>query len=97
MKNLSRFCNVIYFYFFLIIFCILLSRAIPLAIFQSETSIKHHYLRRWLKDSSLTDFDIRNILDWGYYIERFSGTVMKIITIPAALQVPYLILNHMKL
>ena len=62
-------------------------RAIPLAIFQAEASIKHHYLRRWLKDNSITNFDIRNILDWDYYIERLSGTVMKIITIPAALQV----------
>ena len=26
------------------------------------------------------------ILDWEYYIERLGGTVMKIITIPAALQ-----------
>lgn len=62
-------------------------RAIPLAIFQAEPSVKHHYLRRWLKDPSITNFDIRNVLDWEYYIERLSGTVMKIITIPAALQV----------
>ncbi|KAB7504214.1 DNA polymerase epsilon catalytic subunit A [Armadillidium nasatum] len=60
--------------------------AIPLAIFQSEPSVKHHYLKRWLKDHSITDFDIRNILDWEYYIERLSGTIQKIITIPAALQ-----------
>lgn len=26
------------------------------------------------------------IIDWDYYIERFGGTVQKIITIPAALQ-----------
>ncbi|XP_050693132.1 DNA polymerase epsilon catalytic subunit A-like [Eriocheir sinensis] len=61
-------------------------RAIPLNIFQTEPSVKHHYLRRWLKDPSLSNFDIRNILDWNYYIERLSGTIMKIITIPAALQ-----------
>ncbi|KAK7073292.1 hypothetical protein SK128_028068 [Halocaridina rubra] len=61
-------------------------RAIPLAIFQAETSVMRHYLRRWLKDLSMTNFDIRNVLDWEYYIERLSGTVMKIITIPAALQ-----------
>ena len=29
----------------------------------------------------------RTVLDWDYYIERLSGTIMKIITIPAALQV----------
>ncbi|XP_054717403.1 DNA polymerase epsilon catalytic subunit A-like [Uloborus diversus] len=61
-------------------------RAIPLAIFQAEPSVKKHYLRRWLKSPGLTDFDIRTILDWEYYIERFSSTIQKIITIPAALQ-----------
>jgi hypothetical protein len=33
------------------------------------------------------DFDIRKVLDWNYYIERLGGTIQKIITIPAALQV----------
>lgn len=61
-------------------------RAIPLAIFQSEPSVKKHYLRKWLKSPGLFDFDIRTILDWEYYIERFSSAVQKIITIPAALQ-----------
>ncbi|XP_035661114.1 DNA polymerase epsilon catalytic subunit A-like [Branchiostoma floridae] len=61
-------------------------RAIPLAIFQAEPSVKKHYLKKWLKSNSITDFDIRNILDWGYYIERLGNTIQKIITIPAALQ-----------
>lgn len=61
-------------------------RAIPLAIFQSEPSVRRHYLRRWLKDNSMGDADIRDVLDWNYYIERLGGTVQKIITIPAALQ-----------
>ena len=61
-------------------------RAIPLAIFQTEDSIKKYYLRRWLKDSSMSSFDIRNILDWQYYIERLNSAIQKIITIPAALQ-----------
>ncbi|CAL1292777.1 unnamed protein product [Larinioides sclopetarius] len=61
-------------------------RAIPLAIFQAEPSVKKYYLRKWLKSPGLTDFDIRSILDWEYYIERFSSTIQKIITIPAALQ-----------
>lgn len=62
-------------------------RAIPLAIFQSESAVRRHYLRRWLKDSSIDgDIDIRQILDWNYYIERIGGTIQKIITIPAALQ-----------
>jgi len=61
-------------------------RAIPLAIFESEPSVKQHYLRRWLKDNSIQDFDIRTVLDWDYYLERLGGTIQKIITIPAALQ-----------
>ena len=61
-------------------------RAIPLAIFQTEDSIKKHYLRRWLKDASMSSFDIREILDWQYYIERLNSCIQKIITIPAALQ-----------
>ncbi len=55
--------------------------------FQAEESVRRHYLRKWLKDSSLVDFDIRKVLDWDYYIERLGGTIQKIITIPAALQV----------
>lgn len=61
-------------------------RAVPLAIFQSEPSVKRHYLKKWLKDNSMSDFDIRTILDWDYYIERLGGCIQKIITIPAALQ-----------
>ena len=61
-------------------------RAIPLAIFEAEPSVRRHYLRKWLKDNSMIDFDIRNVLDWNYYVERLGGTIQKIITIPAALQ-----------
>ncbi|XP_031367995.1 DNA polymerase epsilon catalytic subunit 1 [Apis dorsata] len=61
-------------------------RAIPLAIFQSEPAIRKYYLRKWLKDPSLQSDDIRNILDWSYYIERLGSAIQKIITIPAAMQ-----------
>lgn len=61
-------------------------RAIPLAIFQAEVGVKRHYLRKWLKNPSLHDLDIRTILDWDYYIERLGSAIQKIITIPAALQ-----------
>jgi len=64
----------------------LVFRAIPLAIFQCEVSLRKHYLRKWLKAPGLQDFDIRNILDWEYYLERLGGCIQKIITIPAALQ-----------
>lgn len=61
-------------------------RAIPVAIFTAEPAIKRHFLRKWLKDNSLTDFDLRTILDWGYYTERLGSVIQKLITIPAALQ-----------
>lgn len=48
-----------------------------------------HYLRKWLKDSSIVDIDIRHVLDWDYYIERLGGAIQKIITIPAAMQGVY--------
>ncbi|KAK9328195.1 hypothetical protein V1520DRAFT_346727 [Lipomyces starkeyi] len=61
-------------------------RAIPVAIFSSEESVKSRFLRRWLRDTSITDFDPRDIIDWDYYRERLSSVIQKIITIPAALQ-----------
>lgn len=36
-------------------------RAIPLAIFQAEPMVRKHFLRKWLKSSSLQDFDIRAV------------------------------------
>ncbi|WVR03512.1 DNA polymerase epsilon catalytic subunit A [Kwoniella sp. DSM 27419] len=61
-------------------------RAIPVAIFTAEEPVKRHFLRKWLKDNSLTDFDLRTILDWSYYTERLGSVIQKLITIPAALQ-----------
>ncbi|CDS37731.1 dna polymerase epsilon catalytic subunit a [Echinococcus multilocularis] len=62
-------------------------RAIPLAIFQADPSVKRHFLRKWLKDPSISaNVDLRAILDWDYYLERLGGAIQKIITIPAALQ-----------
>jgi DNA polymerase epsilon subunit 1 len=34
----------------------------------------------------MVDFNVKDILDWEYYKERLAGTIMKIVTIPAALQ-----------
>ncbi len=61
-------------------------RAVPVAIFSAEDSVKRSYLRKWLHDSRLIDFDIRTILDWDYYIERLGSVIQKLITIPAAMQ-----------
>ncbi|KOB69708.1 DNA polymerase, partial [Operophtera brumata] len=57
------------------------------AVAKSPAAVKRHHLRRWLKDNSITEhIDIRDVLDWAYYIERLSGAIQKIITIPAAMQ-----------
>ncbi|KAF7310481.1 DNA polymerase epsilon catalytic subunit [Mycena chlorophos] len=61
-------------------------RAVPVAIFSAEEAVKRTYLRRWLKDNSMTNFDLRSILDWQYYIERLGSVIQKLITIPAAMQ-----------
>ncbi|RLN92387.1 hypothetical protein BBJ28_00012461, partial [Nothophytophthora sp. Chile5] len=61
-------------------------RAIPTAIFATEDAVKRHFLKKWLKDPHLQDFDIRTILDWDYYRVRFASTVQKIISLPAAFQ-----------
>lgn len=61
-------------------------RAVPVAIFSAEESVKRVYLRKWLKDNGLINFDLRSILDWEYYIERLGSVIQKLITIPAAMQ-----------
>ena len=61
-------------------------RAVPVAIFSAEDAVKKTYLRRWLKDASLANFDVRDLLDWDYYIGRLKNAIQKIITIPAAFQ-----------
>jgi DNA polymerase epsilon subunit 1 len=60
-------------------------RAIPVAIFSAEESVKRHYLRKWLREDP-GDMDPRNVIDWNYYLERLSSQIQKLITIPAALQ-----------
>lgn len=60
-------------------------RAIPCVIFQAEPAIRKHYLRKWLGDGKCIT-DIREALDWKYYLERFGNVVQKIITVPASMQ-----------
>jgi DNA polymerase epsilon subunit 1 len=63
-------------------------RAIPTAIWKAEPTVMKHFLRKWLKSPGLDGdgLDIRNILDWDYYLDRLGKTIQKIISIPAALQ-----------
>lgn len=60
-------------------------RAIPVAIFAAEETVKRTYLKKWLKEDP-TDTDPRALLDWDYYLERLGSVIQKLITIPAALQ-----------
>ena len=60
-------------------------RAVPVAIFSAEDSIKRHFLRKWLKEDP-RDMDLRSVVDWDYYLERLGSVIQKLITIPAALQ-----------
>lgn len=60
-------------------------RAVPTAIFAAKPEVRQHFLRKWLRTPH-TSFEIRDILDWDYYIERLGNAIQKIITIPAALQ-----------
>ena len=61
-------------------------RAIPTAIFAVDDAVKKKYLRAWLKDATLDDFSIRELIDWPYYVQRLSAAIQKIVTIPAAMQ-----------
>jgi DNA polymerase epsilon subunit 1 len=61
-------------------------RALPIAIFQTEPRVMRSYIKKWCQDYSMEDFDMRSIIDWEYYKERFGNTILKIVTIPAALQ-----------
>lgn len=60
-------------------------RAVPTAIFATEPAIKRHFLRKWLKDTTI-EGAVREVIDWDYYRERLEGVIRKIVTIPAALQ-----------
>lgn len=59
-------------------------RAVPVAIFETDSEIMKFYLRKWCKTSS--DVGIRSIVDWSYYKQRLSSAIQKIVTIPAAMQ-----------
>lgn len=64
-------------------------RAIPVTIFDAEEPVRVHFVRRWLKDRTMSvseAADIRSIIDWTYYRQRLENAIQKIITIPAACQ-----------
>lgn len=55
-------------------------RAIPTAIFETEQTVRHKYLRKWLSGSGggllpEEELQIRKLLDWEYYKERMRNTI----------------------
>ena len=58
-------------------------RAIPIQIFSADEAVKRSFLRKWLNDPFMTDFDIRAVIDWDYYKTRLGSTVQKLVIIPA--------------
>lgn len=66
-------------------------RAIPVIIFSADPAVARAFLRRWTGDTPAGDVhtapDVREFIDWGYYRERISSAIQKIVTIPAAYQV----------
>lgn len=50
-------------------------RAVPTSIFSEKQQIKEKYLKKWLKDYSLSDFDVKSLIDWDYYKERLGGSI----------------------
>ncbi|KAL0248806.1 hypothetical protein GEMRC1_004040 [Eukaryota sp. GEM-RC1] len=59
-------------------------RAVPIVILSAEPALQREFLRRWC--GVLSSYEIKFLIDWDYYFDRFSATVRRIITIPAALQ-----------
>ncbi|CAI4215664.1 unnamed protein product [Parascedosporium putredinis] len=60
-------------------------RAVPVAILSAPEDVKRKFLKKWLKEDPAST-DVRDLLDWDYYLERLGSVIQKLITIPAALQ-----------
>ena len=62
-------------------------RAIPVKIFEFPNEVaKRKLLRKWTKNGDDENLKLRNLLDWEYYKGRLANAILKIVTIPAALQ-----------
>lgn len=62
------------------------ARAIPVQIFEfGNEVVRRKLLRKWTKCSD-GDLDLKSLLDWEYYKGRLANAVLKIVSIPAALQ-----------
>eukprot|EP00737_Agarophyton_chilense_P000701 gb/GEZJ01000776.1/.p1 GENE.gb/GEZJ01000776.1/~~gb/GEZJ01000776.1/.p1 ORF type:complete len:1790 (-),score=227.93 gb/GEZJ01000776.1/:5472-10268(-) len=63
------------------------SRAIPVKIFEFQKEVvRRRLLKKWTKSADNEGLDLRGLLDWDYYRGRLANAVLKIVSIPAALQ-----------
>lgn len=63
------------------------ARAIPVKIFElKDENTRRRLLKKWTKNWDDDDLDLRELLDWNYYKGRLANAVLKIVSIPAALQ-----------
>ncbi|KFG26216.1 uncharacterized protein NESG_01332 [Nematocida ausubeli] len=61
------------------------SRSVPQAVFHSDPETRTRYLQKWLEVKVVPE-DIREIIDWSYYLERLSSIITRILIVPASLQ-----------
>lgn len=63
------------------------TRAIPVKIFDfPNEAARRKLLKRWTKNSDSELLELRSLLDWEYYKGRLANAILKIVSIPAALQ-----------
>lgn len=63
------------------------TRAIPVKIFDFPNEVvRTKLLKKWTKNPDGGSLQLRNLLDWDYYKGRLANAVLKIVSIPAALQ-----------
>lgn len=60
-------------------------RALPVMVLGLESAQKMSFLRKWIGLKGEEEADLRSLLDWDYYYDRFVSILQKIITIPAIL------------
>lgn len=63
------------------------ARAIPVKIFDYPNEVgRRKLLRKWTKNADNDSLELRRLLDWDYYKGRLANAILKIVSIPAALQ-----------
>lgn len=63
------------------------ARAVPVKIFEYKNeAARRRLLKKWTKSGDDNDLGLRRLLDWDYYKGRLANAILKIVSIPAALQ-----------